>query len=661
MLIESIHIRNFRSILNETLYCESLTALVGANGSGKSAFLRGLDLFYHPAPKVDPDDFYGRDTIAEIVVAVTFKNLSAEAKDLFASYVRDEKLTIERVFVLDDGKATWKYHGATLQNPAFQGIRDTLTVKDRGKTAKEAYESIRAKPDFSVLPPWSNLAMVEENLRQWENEHPEMCSRQRDDGQFFGFKEVAQGHLGKFTRFLFIPAVRDASDDSAEGRGSVLTELMNLVVRNVLATNEELARFKQQTQERYAEIIDPASKTELTNLASEMTTTLKTFIPDSDVRIDLHWLPISEIDIPLPQTDVKLIEDGYSSVVARTGHGLQRAFILTILQHLALAQTTPAITADTIEPSRTTQQRLPDLVLAIEEPELYQHPNRQRHLAQVLHDLALGKIPGVAEKTQVIYATHSPLFVGIDRIDQIRLFRKTANGADKPKITKIISTGLDNVAKTLWQADGSPTEEYTGATLLPRLQAIMTPWMSEGFFADVAVLVEGEDDRAAILGIATSMGHHLESNGFSVIPCGGKTNLDRPAIIFRQLGIPVYVIWDSDKGKDEKRARPKDNHRLLRLFEQPIVDWPHQIHDQYACFETDLETTLRDEIGTREFDEWLQECQDQFCIPKKEHAIKNPTIIATVINKAQENERGSNTVKAIIEKILALKQSRFAK
>ena len=52
---------------------------------------------------------------------------------------------------------------------------------------------------------------------------------------------------------------------------------------------------------------------------------------------------------------------------------------------------------------------------AIEEPELYQHPSRQRHLASVLLNLAKGAIPGVAENTQVIYATHSPLFVGLDR------------------------------------------------------------------------------------------------------------------------------------------------------------------------------------------------------------------------------------------------------
>ncbi len=59
--------------------------------------------------------------------------------------------------------------------------------------------------------------------------------------------------------------------------------------------------------------------------------------------------------------------------------------------------------------------QLPNLVLAIEEPELYQHPSRQRHLASVLLNLAEGALPGVAKNTQVIYTTHSPLFVGLDR------------------------------------------------------------------------------------------------------------------------------------------------------------------------------------------------------------------------------------------------------
>jgi predicted ATP-dependent endonuclease of OLD family len=53
----------------------------------------------------------------------------------------------------------------------------------------------------------------------------------------------------------------------------------------------------------------------------------------------------------------------------------------------------------------------------------------------------------------------------------------------------------------------------------------MTPWTNEGFFANVVVLVEGEDDRAAILGMAKAMGYEFESMDIAVIPCMGKKNL----------------------------------------------------------------------------------------------------------------------------------------
>ena len=80
MIIETIHIKNFRSILEETLHCENLTALVGANGAGKSSFLYALNLFYKSSLTVKEEDYYNENTSTEIVIAVTFKNLTDEAK-----------------------------------------------------------------------------------------------------------------------------------------------------------------------------------------------------------------------------------------------------------------------------------------------------------------------------------------------------------------------------------------------------------------------------------------------------------------------------------------------------------------------------------------------------------------------------------------------------
>lgn len=657
MLIESVQVNNFRSILSETLHCENLTALVGANGAGKSSLLKALDLFYNSSPKLDKEDFYNGNNSKEISVTVTFKGLSSGAKSQFASYLQDEKLSVERVFLWETNKATWKYHGSVLKDPNFRAIRDGLALKDRGATAKTEYEKVRRLSGYESLPEFPRrLDDVQEILKHWEAEHMDLCARERDEGQFFGFKEVAQGYLGRYTRFLYIPAVRDAADDSTEGRNSVFTSLMDLVVRSVLASKKELKELQEATQERFREIMDPVNLTELDGLAEGMTRTLKTFVPEA--KIDLLWQALSDVTLPFPQADIKLVEDGYSSAIHRTGHGLQRAFILTMLQHLVMAQA--ASEADLknegeqghMEAGEREAPQLPDLVIAIEEPEIYQHPNRQRHLASILMKLAEGKTPGVAEKTQIIYSTHSPLFVGIDRINQIRVLRKLPNGGE-PKITKIISTSVDKVAEEIWKAKGSPQPQYTGATILPHLQSIMTPWMSEGFFADVAVLVEGEDDRAAILGVAKSKGIDLESSGFAVIPCGGKTCLDRPAMIFRQLGIPVYLVWDSDKGESD--PKPEHNRLLLALMGDAVEDWPCKIGDDFSCFEENLEKTLSSEIGDNEFDRLLAKSQEHYAIAKKKHAVKNPMVIADIIINAQNEGKSSTTLETIIDKLLKKK------
>lgn len=172
--------------------------------------------------------------------------------------------------------------------------------------------------------------------------------------------------------------------------------------------------------------------------------------------------------------------------------------------------------------------------MAIEEPELYQHPNRQRHLSNVLLELAEGKTPGVAEQTQIIYTTHSPLLVDIKRFNKVRVLRKVRKEDNEPKQTKVICTNLNEIAGIIEKAYEKPQGTYTAQTLEPRLKTLMTPWMNEGFFADVAVFVEGEEDRAAVLGIANAMDYDLESEGISVIPCMGKNNLCKPIAIFKE-------------------------------------------------------------------------------------------------------------------------------
>ncbi len=644
MIPRSLRVRNFRCILDETLPLDELTVLAGPNGAGKSTFLRAFELFYVPTTRLSIEDFYAEDAHSEITVSVAFGNLTEEEHELFKAYLQGGELTVERVVSLSDARVVAKYHGSTLQHSPFSTVRDAEGAAQK----RTRYAELRARPEYQDLPSWTNQAAALDALKEWEAGHPELCVRQRDEGQFFGFTEVGQGYLGRFTRLLFVPAVRDATEEASEARGSILTEIMDLVVRSVLARKPELKQLRQDTQAKYEEIFNPEEMKELQRLEQELSETLRTYVPD--VQVEVTWARGQDIEIPLPKADVKLVEDGYPATVGRTGHGLQRAFILTMLQYLTMAQ---ARIAPAEEEAGSAQAGMPNLVLAIEEPELYQHPGRQRRLAKTLSDLAAGSIPGVAARTQVVYSTHSPLFVGLDRFNQLRLLRKIAASEGAPKATRLVRVVLEEIAEEIWESDGRPPAKYTGSGLRAHLQAVMTPSMSEGFFAEAVVLVEGERDRAAILGMARAMGTDLEGREYAVIACGGKGCIRNPLVIFRKLGIPVYAIWDSDKGDPNA---PVENHKLLRAVNRPEEAWPvTQVTEAFASFETTLDDTARGEIGEELFGQLLGDCQASFEMARVDHVLASQVAREALFRKAKEQGKTSPTLETIISSLLALK------
>ena len=179
--------------------------------------------------------------------------------------------------------------------------------------------------------------------------------------------------------------------------------------------------------------------------------------------------------------------------------------------------------------------------------------------------------------------------------------------------------------------------------------------MNEGFFADVAVLVEGEDDRAAILGTAMALVVDFDGNGIAVIPCMGKTNLDRPMLIFRDLGIPVYVVWDGDH--NNRNAKPEVNARLLDLNELTIEDWPDGVWQNCACFKTDLETTIKCEFGQEPYDRLFTQAKNELDFHEEDQATKNPAVFRKFVELAAIEEIYSHTLGDIVGAIHALRES----
>ena len=266
--------------------------------------------------------------------------------------------------------------------------------------------------------------------------------------------------------------------------------------------------------------------------------------------------------------------------------------------------------------------------------------------------LAQGSIPSVAKRTQVIYTTHAPLFVGLDRFDQIRILRKQDGQPERPKITVVSQATLADVAEDLWNLAGQPQQKFTPKSLRTRMQTLMTPWMNEGFFADVVVLVEGEGDRSAILAVADSMGHDLSAMGVAIVPCMGKPNMDRAALVFKRLEIRSYLIWDNDKRASGSNNDASANRRLLKLVGAQEEDWPAGAWDTHACFDCNLEDMLRLELSEPIFDQILTETSEEYQI-KRESALKNSIVLRRVIEEAAAQGHHSETLGKIVEKIAA--------
>ncbi|MES2846133.1 MAG: AAA family ATPase [Pseudomonadota bacterium] len=643
MILKRVRVQNFRAIRDAEVHFGRHTSILGGNGAGKSTILRAIDRFYAPATNVEGDDFFGRQLDQPIKITLTFHNFNAEELARFGERIRNNEMSVTRIFEAGGGRNNGRYFGETLQYPPFAAIRAL-----EGATPR--------RTEFNALAPTlglqnaSNAMEVQSRMDEWERNHADRCEARTDDGQFFGFTNVARGNLQKSTSFVFIPAVRDASADSMDARGAVIAKLMELVVRNAVQRRDDVRRFQERVTGEFRALVDPANLPELGGLADVLSETLRAFYAQAGVA--LRWQAPEEFAIPLPKADVLLDEDGFEGPVERKGHGLQRAFIVTLLQHLASAGAADFAAAEDAEGEQGEGQIrepyvLPGLILAIEEPELYQHPTKQRHFAKVLKKLSDGSLQGVADQTQVMFASHSPLFVSLDRFDEVWLARRAATVTGDMKECQFTNSTLDQVAALIETANEEPPGTFTADALRQRLH-IIGPEIAEGFFADMVVLVEGVGDKAALAAAATLEEYDFEAAGIAVLCANGKNNLARPTAIFRELNIPLYVVFDCDEASGPT-ARP--NRALQRILgERDVQDSRFKVGDDYACFRVRLEAQLKNDLTDALYDQLVADIQRDFAI-KREDVLKTPYGMAELLRRANDRGHRCHALHEIVNKI----------
>lgn len=649
MQLERAHIKNFRSLRDVEVLFGAHTALIGGNGAGKSSILKAIEKFYSTSKNCDADDFFGRDQGQPIEIELTFHQLGDQEVAAFEDRVRDGKLVVTRIF--DGGASSGRYHGVVPQIPDFVAVRTNSAATPK----RAAYNALRENnPLYAALPTAGSVAAVDQAMLDWEANHPEDLVLLPDDGQFFGFQNNSRGKLQRHTSFVFIPAVREASTDAADGKTSVIGQLLELLVRGQILQRPDVQAFKAQMTEAYQALVSAENMPELGALAGTLTADLRGLYEDAEVS--LNWREIGEMPVQLPMADVFLKDDGFGGPVDRQGHGLQRAFIFTLLQHLARTAVPEGDEAHAEDKvggggGAPATAQAPTLILAIEEPELYQHPTKQRHFAEVLRGLSSGTLPGVQGHTQVIFGSHSPMFISMGKADEIRLTRRSPCADSEFKQCSLKALDLGIVAEKLERGWGKPVGTYSAQTLVPRLH-ILGAELAEGFFANGIILVEGRSDKAALTATARMLGVNFEAAGIAILSAEGKANLDRPYMVFRELDIPTFMLWDCDQQLAEAKRTPAIDLALSKLvkpddqFEAgPTGDL---VSDCYAHFETTLEHKLKEELTPEVHTACLAAACEPFGVAPSNDTQKIPEVVYQTLLRASEQGHESEMLKNLV-------------
>jgi putative ATP-dependent endonuclease of the OLD family len=549
--IKSVYVENFRSIRAETLSCDPLTALVGANGAGKSSFLQAMEVFYDVNARLDTEDYCERDTDRPITIRVTYGHLRSDEQEEFKSYLDKGVLTVTKRITCSAGRIEQNYYASSSQLPAFSAIRELQSKREQIAAWNDLIKS-GALPDLTQTV--RGAGEIEPLMEAFEATHAELLEPRERQEQFFGPRNVGGGKLDKFTRFVRLPAVREVSSE-ASGRGATLTQLLDTLVTRKLLAREDVQTFRRDFGERLKALYAPDKTAELTGLAMSISGTLSSYVPGAEFA--LNFGDVSLPDLPSPVAIPRLTEDGFEGDITRKGHGLQRALIFALLQHLAVLQREAPMEASERGEQGAASASGPDLILALEEPELYQHPQRCRYLADLLLELSSDTGRGLGISNQVIYTTHSAYFVTLDRFEQVRLVRKRPTGSGAP-VTTVASFSMAEAAKRAAEIAGGDAARFTAEGFKIRAYPIMTNAVSEGFFANTIAVVEGMTEAGALWKMSELLNLRWKQLNVVIIPADGKSKLDRPVIIFRGLGIPTYFMFDGDSrhsgGKKEQQS-----------------------------------------------------------------------------------------------------------
>jgi energy-coupling factor transporter ATP-binding protein EcfA2 len=580
--IKAIRIENFRSFKDQAISLGRYASFVGANGAGKSNVLYALNVFFREqgasatdVMKLSEEDYFNKDTSKPIRVTLTFDELNEHAQGDLKDYFRQGELvvTAEAEYDPESGYGQVQHFGQRLGIEEFRRFFEADKAGKKAGELGQIFDELRTR-----FPGVANARSKDDKasaLRAFEAEHPDQCLLIESEDNFYGINST--GKLASFVQWVCVPAVKDAGEEGQESKNTALGKLIARAVRTRINFDDDINALRADTLAKYQELLD-RNQAGLSDISQALQRRLADWA-HPDVRLGVEWLsdPAKAVQLQQPVAGIKTGEGDFLGSLARMGHGLQRSYLLALLQELA----------DSDAPNA------PTLILGCEEPELYQHPPQARHLADVLRELASGN-------NQVLITTHSPLFVTGEGFEDVRLVRRP--NVNAPSTCSWVV--LDRICARIREAAGGTDTQRPIEGLVAKIHQALQPNIAEMFFSRVPILVEGLEEVAYITTQLHVSGkwHEFRRLGCHLVPVNGKDKLIQPLAIAIELGLPAFVIFDADGDveKEERRKRHAvDNRTLLALLgiDSPPFPPAHLWGDNHAVWQTTLTQTIKDDFG----------------------------------------------------------------
>lgn len=591
MMLTRLHIKNFRSCHDVSLEIGNMHALVGANNSGKSAVLHALDFLLNPSAKtLNEESFWNKEIGLEIRVEAVFSGLNDKEKEALGPYLEEDgTFHMARYARMDardgaseaDGGEDKIVIGQQYEKPvpSLDWLQDS---KITGNSIKEWW---KAKEQLTV----DGVSFAdfvggtkEPKVGDWKEKAREFCKVHAGKIPLIeAWIDNPQGYANVLKRtlpfFVLVPAVRDVAEESKGTKSSPFGKLLYAILDAV--SEEKKVKVgtvlteisKQMNRVGGGERLPDIAKTE-----ERLNRLLTDFFSGCDLEIEFQT-PTLEVLLTAPKL---YVDDGFRTTVEYKGHGLQRAIIFTILRRYAEHMTTSA------------EGKKRNLILAVEEPELYMHPQAQRTIRRVFRNLA-------DAGDQVIFSTHSALLVDVAYFDEIiRMQMSFVKVGDKRTAASVAwQLPMFMLIEDLETRFPNVKGNVTAASMRDRYSHAYNPRRNEGFFASKIILVEGLTEEYSLPIYADALPNSsFDPQGISVVECGGKGTMDRLFRIFNELHIPCYIVFDYDNGNSDKNMIDKSKELLALAGESPDAPSILLVGDGVACFPNKWELDLKGEI-----------------------------------------------------------------